>query len=228
MKLYKNILITFLTAIIAIAVLYGGYTIYAEDGYTFKIQGLSFREVFDAYHGGMNDYFNGKISKLNTLLDKPEFYLEDDFIVPDIDPVNDDFAAISEKCKENVSTYCVAIGALDRYIEYVKVLNNLLGTLANEESEDSAFMSGVKNIGALLETTEERNKKINAEFSEAKEVLEAAIAAYNEYRLAYPLHKRYEQIIKDLIKYKLALKAIRREATFFPIKFIDATSSQCE
>lgn len=213
---------------------YGGYTIYAQDeeNPNFREAGLNFSEVFDAYHLEMNNYFNGKIAQLNTLLDQPNFSNKPEFKSPKVDPIKDNFEEIVLACENNVSTYCVSMGALDKYIDYVEVLNQLLTTLARDTSStttgDGYFDSLGNTLGYILTTTEQRNERIKKEFDSAKKVMEATIGAYHEYRLAYPLHKRYEKITTELIKYKLALKDIRKRAMEFPIRFIDSSSSQCE
>ena len=219
MKLYKNILISFLTALLTTFVVFGGYTIYAQDGEpaNFRDPDLNFSEVFDAYHAEMNSYFNQKIERLNIILAQPNFLDNEDnkkaFNPPDID--SDPTA-----CADNVSTYCVSMGALDKYIDYVNVLNNLVTTLATD--------TNTRTIENILTNTADRNERIKKEYDSAKQVMEATVAAYHEYRLAMPVHKRYEEIITELIKYKLALKDIRKRAMEFPIRFIDASSSQCE
>lgn len=216
MKLYKNITISFITALLATFVVYGGYTIYAQDSepVNFRDPDLNFSQVFDAYHAEMNDYFNQKIERLNIMLAQPNF-LENEDNKKAFNPPDD-----LEACIDNVSTYCVSMGALDKYIDYVNILNNLVTTLATD--------ADTRTIENILTDTADRNERIKKEFDSAKQVMEATIAAYHEYRLAMPVHKRYEEIITELIKYKLALKDIRKRAMEFPIRFIDASSSQCE
>lgn len=228
MKLYKNIFVSLLSAVITMMAVYGGYTIYAGD-YPFNKKPMGFDAAFNAYHKEMNKYFNGKIEKLNTLLDQPNFWEKPDFKAPPLntDPTKPDFEKIKEACETNVSTYCVSMGALDRYIEYVKVLDNIVGTLATDYADTSAtaFTQTAKN---LIRDTQKRNDRLKAEYESARKVMEATVAAYHEYRLAYPMHKRYEDVMKELIKYKLALKDIRKQAMEFPVKFIDASTTKCE
>ncbi len=212
MKLYKSLTISFLTAILTIFLVYGGYTIYAAGSYEFTESGISFSSAFDKYHGEMNDFFNSKMEKLNNMLKTKDFYKN-----PNFHPPKD-----LTKCDDaNVSTYCVSMGALDRYIEYVKTLDRIKGTLANS----GGYYLVLENI---LSDTAARNEKIDLEYEEAKKVMEGTVAAYNEFRLAYPMHQKYSEIIKYLIKYRLSLKDVRKRIARFPEKFIDATSSQCK
>lgn len=216
MKLYKNILISFSTAIVTVFIIFGGYTIYAQHGglHNFRESDLPFFEVFDAYHAEMNSYFNQKIERLNTILAQPNFLQNEDNKKAFNPPAD------LEACADNVSTYCVSMGALDKYIDYVNVLNNLVTTLATD--------TDTRTIENILTNTADRNERIKKEYDSAKQVMEATVSAYHEYRLAMPVHKRYEEITTELIKYKLPLKDIRKRAMEFPIRFIDSSSSQCE
>lgn len=222
--MYKKILTTILSALITLLIVYGSYTIYAEENYSFTDTGLSYSTMYNNYHTEMNDYFNAKIKRLNEILEEPDFFeneeLVKDFNIPEDIKVVDNLDTIAEKCEGNVSTYCVSMGALKRYVEYVKALNVLVGKLATD--------TNTTYIEDLITETQARNEKIAAEYDQAKQVMEATIATYNEYRLAYPMHKKYVKIIEILTKYKLALKDLKRQATLFPVKFVDATSIECE
>lgn len=208
--------------------IYGSYTIYAAGGKTkpnFR-DAKDFYGAFDAYHMEMNDYFNGKIEKLNLLVKDNGFYQNPEKKKNFLPPANiidkDDVSTILSKCGEdNVSTYCVSIGALDKYVSYLRKLDEL---------KDSLDFSGGDSVskGELIASLGQNKQKFNAEAQEAKKVMEGTVQAYNEFRLAYPMHRKYEEIITQLVKYKLALKDIRKRAAQFPQKFIDASTSQCE
>lgn len=235
-KIYKQLLISFFTAIITVFVTYGGYLIYAQDPLDFEgglglspfpasvYNDLIFADVYNSYHGEMNDYFNAKLVRLNELIDAGDFDHKDfspppQQINPNLDPVNDSVNEIVEKCgTNNVSTYCVSMGALDIYLRYVRVLKNMEGQLA--QTSDAS-------VSDLIRITKSRNEDIDKEIGEAKKVMEATVAAYNEYRLAYPMHKKYQEIAKNLILYKSALKQIQRELISWPVEFVDASTYKC-
>lgn len=224
MKLYKSVTISIFAALITVMLVYGGYTIYAKaaEGSDFRENGLEYSEVFDRYHGEMNDYFNDKLEKLNILMEKPNFFRDDKFKTPIIDLEKDDFKKIIEKCgEENLSSYCVSMGALNIYMDYVGVLNNLLGTLAKPPGSSLTAED-------ILSATSSRNDEIVKEIETEKTVIRSVVAVYDEYRIAYSVHKKYQEIIKYLVQYKLALKDINKQVSQFPINFIDATTSQCE
>lgn len=212
MKLYKQITISFLSAILAIMAVYGGYTIYAADdeGDNFRAQGLEFEEMLELYHDEMNDYFNTKISQLNILLEEEDFFELEAFKVP-VEGV--------ECTEENVSTFCVAEGALQIYLDYTLALDIVSDRLAIVQDDD--------DLEDILLRTAERNEKIVPEYDIARTAMDTTLAAFNEYRLAYPMHKQYKEVIEDLVKYKLQLKDLRWETDEFPQRFIDASSAQC-
>lgn len=219
----KKIAITFLSAITTVMLVYGGYTIYAKQ-FGFQTSNLPYFAVFAGYHKEMNNFFNQKLEKLNKLMNSEDFYNDPGkkkLLVPPqkFDLLNSTLSEALEACgEENVSSYCISMGALEIYSAYVEKLNDLKSTL---ETNDSAYLE------YIVERTRARNENIDKEIIAAKKIMEGAVAAYNEYHLAYPMHKKYKEIITDLVKYKLTLKDIRKRAAQFPIKFIDASSDQC-
>jgi hypothetical protein len=217
MKIFKNILITFLSAFVTIVLVYGGYNIYASaddsNGFDEDFTALSYE-----YHNDMNDFFNEKIEYLVEILEEEDFFENEDFIVPEgVDSKN-----YVEKCGEtNVSTYCVAIEALDIYIGYLEDLNVVKGSLSTVEID-------LPTVSDMVEEISVRDEGIESEVSDAKTVMFAAVAAYDEFKTAYPMHKKYKEIIENLVKYKIAVKKIANQTVEFPLRFIDATSSTCE
>ncbi|MFH1533656.1 MAG: hypothetical protein ABID64_01885 [Nitrospirota bacterium] len=226
MKNYiKHLVISFVAAIVTIFAVYGGYSIYAADTsadynkfYEFKNVNNSDGFIFlkSQYHSDMNDYFNFKFAQLTELVDKEvKFYDHKDFKAPESD------TNLLENCKTNVSTYCVAIGATDLYIAYLEKLNAMKGTMPTTVTSSS---SSIKLVVDLVAT---RGDEIDKDAKDAKIVLEAAVNVYKEFQSAYPMHKKYKEIIDNLTKYKIALGKIREQTDTFPLRFVDATSDQC-
>lgn len=220
MKIHRQIWITTITAIVAGVASYASYGLYAN---AYDNRSGTFDAAFDGYHGEMNDYFNTKLEKLVKIVDEhpDSFTDEKDFKVPtNIDVVNDPLDTVLDKCGENVSGYCVSMGALSRYMNYAKQLEQLGKSLPPVKAGETASQ--------LLNRTYSQGEKVKTEAEQAKMVMEATVNTYNEFVGAYPMHKKYQVIMKDLLKYKLALKTIKNRVTRFPGKFIDSTSSQCE
>ncbi|MDA1060221.1 MAG: hypothetical protein O3B47_00310 [bacterium] len=234
MKILNNVFVSLITALFTMFFVYGGYTIYAEgdepEVYSFKsykvdeTRPYDYYWVFDKYHQTMNDTFNDYLSKLNKYLEDADFYKKHKanlYPPANIDFDKDDLATILQKCgKENVSTYCVSMKGLDIYTQYIDVLKDMKSSLA--VIDFSKF-----DASYLIARTTGKNEEIAMEIKKSKQTLEGAVGLYNEYRLAYPLHKKYEEIKKELIKYKKKLRDIRLEAMWLPAKFIDSTSDQC-
>ncbi len=212
MKFFRNLTTSFLIAIATLVLCYSSYTIYALSDYEFDGPTAGFYNIKTTYHSTMNDFFNDKLELLVDMLEEPSFYSNPDFLAPDT----------KEQCTpENVSTYCVSMDALEIYIDYLKTLEiarNDLTVISKDAITISEVLLGSTRIDA----------EVVAEIDEAKRVMEATIAAYDEFRMAYPMHKKYEIIINNLVKYKLALKDVRRESMRLPEKFIDATTVNCE
>lgn len=216
---FRGFLISFAVALITSVSIYGGYTIYADE-VDLNDPGLSYFDIFDLYHGQMNDLFNERLKAMVEILkEKDRSRLE---IPTTINRQEDSLEQIVQKCnagEPNVSSYCVSMEALALYGKYVERLALLKGAL--EPEPDS-------NVQTLLLETAARNEFAEKEARDAKDVLEATMSAYEEFYNAYPMHQKYQEIITALLKYKLALKDIRKEVQFFPLKFVDATSSYCK
>lgn len=223
MKILKSLTISFFAAVLTVLGLFGGYTLYAavdDRKINFREEGLNFYQVTEAYHSEINNYFNDKFNKLHSLVKKdPHFYKAKEFKVPKKDE-NQNEPDASQCDEENLSTYCISMGALNIYMDYVDILDALSSTLANETKQ--------VNLENVLFHTKERNEKIALEYDQARNAMESTIAAFNEYKLAYPMHVKYQKVIEELLKYKLLLKDLRIEVQEFPVRFIDATTSRCE
>lgn len=224
--------IRFFTAALATYfALYSGYALFASDeSYTFEKPGMGYGLVKYTYHFGMSMYFNEKIEKMLKMdLDDPN----------QLPPEGD------ECPKDNVSTYCVAIGGLDRYVKYVDTLDRVKSffdplnmkveellefeptllkylTLGTTGLGDIS-VSQVLGLSALLSDAIEKEK------DSAYAVMDMTISAYNELRLAYPMHKKYLHLIDLLYKYRNQVRSVRRESMKLPTKYTDATSKKgCE
>jgi len=227
-KLLKQILITFFTVIATVVLIYGGYTIYAANGNKINFRSAgNFYDAFEGYNREMNEYFNARISKMVTVVQSDDFYQNADkkklFLPPDNLADGDDVNAIIQKCGDtNFSSYCVGIGSLNIYSDYLKKLNFLKSSL------DLSSVDQGTNALEVLRNQSSKAMRIDKESQDAKAVLEATVAAYNEFRLAYPMHRKYQEILKQLTKYKQILKDIRLRVAEFPTRFIDVSTTQCQ
>lgn len=143
---------------------------------------------------------------------------------------------------DNASSYCVSMGALEIYKTYVESLNEVKKDLPKESEllqgqqdydagnlgENFKNLFTTVTINSLAGKVSTRNDSINREIDIAGRTMEAAVAVYDEFRIAYPMHRWYEIIIKDLVKYKNKLRDVRVLINLFPGKFINATSKSCQ
>lgn len=229
MNLVKKTIRTLIFSVFTLFVLYGGYTIFAADEYSFESPNSGFYPVKADYHSTMNDYFNYKIELfLETDPDSPNQVPPPDKICPKASEESDS--------AYNVSTYCVAMGAVDIFTAYMKTLDDvsapILSLNKDAASQQPALLPIVGNpfaaVRSILGAATNVEDAIGEERIEAEKVLDMAIAAYNEFRLAYPMHKKYEEIIVDLYKYRDMIADITTKTMDFPGEFIDATSKSCQ
>ena len=223
---------------------YGGYTIHADSGYDFQ-EAPIFQLAKPLYHAEMNQYFNEKFSELNDLLETPDFFdieKHPEFHPPQgMDIVNESLESMYRKCNPegepaNLSSFCVSMGATKIYVAYVYQLEVTKGTILGPEILNLPFVALhstyipelPSSYSASIQELSQRGEEITIEVESARDVLEATMGAYNEYRLAYPMHQKYQEIIENLIKYRSEMKDIHRRVVNFPAKFIDASTSQCE
>ncbi|MFA7685531.1 MAG: hypothetical protein WCX95_01885 [Candidatus Gracilibacteria bacterium] len=229
MKFFKKILVTFITAIITTVVVYGGYTIYAADKYDFEETVDISTMMF--YHDGMNDLFNESLASVVSILVDPNGDLSKlnspcgaaNFQEPD------GTAKCEKKCIDdpgNVSTYCVSVRSMDMYLKYVVHLGTILGSV-NFENLWFSEMRLNPATDLVYRQILARDTLINDDIEKSRRVLEATLGAYNEFMIAYPVHRQYQDVIRNLIKYKNKLKDIREYAIQFPSTFIDTTSTKC-
>jgi hypothetical protein len=179
-----------------------------------------FAIVKSSYHDAMNEFFNSKLEILSEILEDENFYEDERFIVPD--GVNTE--NYKENCPEdNVSTFCISMQALEIYDTYIQTLNLMKDKLISREERGDEI-----NIEGILQLTSSRNTNISDEIIEAEKALMMTVSAYNEYRIAYPMHIENQKIIKSLIKYRRELMWVRRWVELFPSRFVDATSAYCK
>lgn len=206
--MYKKIITSLVSTMLTVTVVYGGFSLYQA--------GAAGESSFDSnfYHDEMNEIFNERISKLVEIIEKENFWEDPNFLAPE------NAAGCTE---ENVSTYCLSQEGLESLMSFLEEMN-----LRKGEFADSFWTSSSDRGLDVLAATDLKNIQIDQEMRDAERALDAALAVYNEFSLAYVMHERYEEIIDNLVKYKLALEDVRKEVQQFPGRFIDSTSEICE
>jgi len=203
--------------------------LFAEEKYSFEDSWVSgsfgYAGTKFSYHKHMNAYFNEKIKSMIKM----------DMDDPNYSPPNGE-----EECSEdNVSTYCVSMGALDRYYSYMDILDEIKGLFTPWAFDfEARFINdlpllgggttglGQTSVSDLLGLAGMLNDAIRRERQSALEAMELTISAYNELRLAYPMHKKYEELLTDLHSYKDMVLDVESRAEWLPKKYIGATSKK--
>lgn len=182
-----------------------------EDLAAFYKSQPSTEETIVSYHGRMNDLFNDKI----------------DLLINNYDKAVDTVPETNKTCEaNNVSTYCLSELAVEEFFAFREAMIERkqeleFGSVQGAEQQD-------KLITDLADLQTGKDVLIDTEIDVAYETMDAALKAYNELHRAYPLHKKYKEIIKELEKYRDMLVEIRHQIEFFPNKFIDASTTQCK
>lgn len=206
---------------------------YANDPYNFeRIGGKNnaepFTEAQRLYHNGMNDFFNKKLARVVELMKNPVGFVQVEHLYC-VDRNGKDMSP--DECargcfEDDVSTFCVSMQALDQYRAYLNTMY-YIQTYWSADSQWWALMK-LTLIADVQSYMADRDAKIADDISNSQLILESTLKAYNEFLSAYPVHKIYEDVIKNLIKYKNKLKQIRLEVEKYPATFVDTTSTKCQ
>jgi len=228
MKIYKRIIVTFVTAILTVMLVYGGYTIYALGKYDFQLPLINnfLWSTKAVYQATMNQFFNDKVADFLAIYKAKgaTAFQDSRMIAPSIkDP-----SAIEEaraKCikdTKNLSPYCVSVQALDMYIAYIATLENMRANIP------ISVQTGVATLPTVNDFIDKRERDIIQEIDNSQKELETVVAVYDQFLFNWPIHIKLNETKKELITYKNKLKKIRQKVERFPGKFVDNTSTKCE
>lgn len=177
-------------------------------------ENLSVSDIVDKYHEDMNEAFN-RYTKM-MLAEQAK----------DPNDVNGKPLATSQACLDpanvkNYSTYCVAVNLLQRYDNFRMALEGKRNLIA--ETKGELFVDSLTAIRKIVS----RNTSVDEQINIAKKTLDQTLSAYDQLRLAWPLHQKYIQIYKDLETFRDNLVKVRQQTDVYPAKFVDVTTSKC-
>lgn len=218
--------------------------------YSTSFEKCPYYDLKKIYHEKMNDFFNKKFADFLERVSKnsadtfaqdprifaPELTCLDEKNRTDCEKNNNGWKKRNEietKCKDNLSSYCVSMVALYRYIDYVEIAKRLSTSLPPIGTTDESMKTWRGLADAIMKQDDDMKKEfgdIKVDkwlYGDAQKVMKATVTAYDEFKTAYPMHIKYDKIVKDLIKYKQKLKTIRNNVMIFPTKFVDITSITC-
>ncbi len=187
---------------------------------------LSYAKAQALYHVKINDLFNKKIKLMF-----------------------DGKGSEKGNCKDenDVTTYCVAQQATEEYFLYRAALLKKQTQVTDQDlrTGEALFKRYIKgDVDAMLQRIDkpqtsndnaqlgliaaQRSSLINQELNTSQAALDKTLEAYNELKMAYPLHVEFEKTYKHLEKYRDQLKKVRTQLETYPGKFHDATTTQCQ
>lgn len=232
-KILRNLSIFLLTVGIVVV------THFAKNSSNAAVSGFvdldNVDEIVQNYHRDMNELFNERSKKMAHTLTAKETAtdpakLEALFAPPPL--IKKDGLVIGrEPCKENLSTYCLAQDALEKYFFFQEVMSAAkdrakqrippnFETIGGANFEKVPASRKVLGYGATLE-------QIDRELEIAKQTMDQALSAYNEMQMAYPLHRKYIQLIGSLEKYRNNISKLRQKIEQLPPTFLDVTTTAC-
>jgi len=167
-------------------------------------------EMVTAYHFTINDIFNEKVKLI--LDDKGTQEVPND--------------GDCEGDEKNVSTYCVAVLVVKEFEAFQKEL------LTRSDDIDLGFTQDTDNpydysIEEITGVAQQQQDFIADTLVQSEQAMDLSLETYDQFRVAYPMHLYYMQVIDELETYNDEMAQIRAYSEYWPGKFIDATTTDC-
>lgn len=181
-------------------------------------------KIIGSYHATVNGIFNNAFSQLVKEKDSNKLL----GLVKTPPEVIDDQknpTGVRHPClDDNLSTYCIAQKGVKEFLEFREAMVYAT-TLADQVTVQARGDISIGEKG-ITEFNSFRNK-IDDEINFAQQALDQGLSAYNEFQMALPLHRKYQEIIGSLEAYRDAAAAIRKEVELYPATFLDVTTTAC-
>lgn len=203
------------------------------EGRTRDQGGNEYEQMLSSYHARMNGLFNDRIKKMVKAMEQAQNAeaLKKLFAPPQA-VKKDGLPVGREACgMENLSTYCLAQSALEEYFAFREAMliardrikqkiPTQFETISGKNFSGAPAAQKVLNYGETID-------RIDREIDIARQALDQGLAAYNEMQTTYPLHKKYQEVIKSLTTYRDKISAVRKQIERFPPTFLDVTTTKC-
>jgi hypothetical protein len=205
---YKKFVIIAAAALICLISQDAGYLIKASDLQDKYRQIQNLTDMVTAYHDNVNKIFNKKIELVRENKGNSTKPTTDDVCRTDM---------------ANVTTYCLGVLTIDEFSAFQKEFLSRKSKLPNES------LSAIKNYNfeVVTQMTSSQADFISKTLEESGKTLDLAIEAYDQFRVAYPMHLKYLDIIDELETYNNKMAELEDYSKLWPGKFIDASTTDC-
>lgn len=116
------------------------------------------------------------------------------------------------------------------YFNFVAALKNKQQEVFETEQEKADWeKKGLQYLDSITAVRKivSRDTIIKDELSTAKKTLDQTLSAYDQLRVAWPIHLKYVDVYANLEKYRDKIVEIRHSTDSYPSKFIDLTTTSC-
>ncbi len=194
----------------------------------------SLRGAIKSYHNDMNDLMNDFSEKLIDGVDAGAPTCGE----TPCDSLQAEAICRASAPEKNVSTFCLAVIMTDQYLAFQKALDSSdegshskhVDDKIKDEEESGGLETLIRTqarIDQSIEDMLDRQSLINEQVETAKQVLDTAIATYNQLLMYYRIHVAYEGVIESLEEYRDELSSVRNQVEKYPDKFHNVTTTEC-
>lgn len=181
-----------------------------RPGETYAEYSNSLDKEKKAYHKYLNKRFEINIVAISRALQKAKDLSEKD--------VNEIVG------NEQFSTWKLASDLVCSYEKYSKYVNYF--AFVHEISQESTVQE--QNVRELLQAIDSDVNSWKRELADAKKALDLALATYDHFVIAFPMHLKYRQVIQELILYREQFRLLRELISCLPSKFVNQSTAKCE
>ena len=151
-----------------------------------------------------------------------------------------EFCHLKDKDKDRpLKGYLNFVAALKKRSQ--NIFDSRADALAYSDFLEVALSGGLSNPGTIAENktanqyyqmqkgleAARKIEELNEETKFAKQALDQTLSAYDQLKIAWPMHQKYISIYESLEKYRDKLVGVRHQTDVFPKKFIDLTTTAC-
>lgn len=208
----------------------------------------SLEDVMGQYHQYVNDTFNVYTKKMmNSLNENPN---DPNGVPPEKPEQCQNLPPNSTgDANFNFSTFCLAVNLLgdtsqpnnQGYLNYKAALLVRKNEVFDPQEKD-AWNKYIESVTLGKENTQKaqqayqveklltvsgRIEAVDREIKTSKTALDKTLAAYDQLRMAWPMHQQYVRIFNALTTYRDNLVDLRQQTDTFPSRFVDMTSNKC-